>query len=145
MDRSVTFRPMFDGERSLTKMPCESPLVTGLYAVAMIIVGMLIAAAALVHLVINKPIGAYLRWSLIGYTAMLGIFAVGGVVQMMNTDQDFARAEFVGYLLTAPLFPLGAWWWARNDTSRAASGIVLVIGLVTPVLIVRIQQVWAGV
>lgn len=119
--------------------------MTGPYAVATIVVGLLIAAAALVHLIINKPVAAYLRWSLIAYTAMLIIFAVGGIVQMIGTDQEFARAEFVGYLLLTPMFPLGAWWWARNDTSRAAAGVILVIALVTPVLVVRIQQVWAGV
>jgi positive regulator of sigma E activity len=119
--------------------------VTGIYAAAMIMVGLLIAAAALVHLVINKPVGAYLRWSLLAYSAMLVVFAIGGIVQMLGTDRAFARAEFVGYLLTAVLFPVGAWWWSRNDRSRAGSAVVLVVALVTPVLIVRIQQVWAGV
>jgi len=111
----------------------------------MIVVGLLIATGALVHLIINRPVGAYLRWALLAYTAMLIVFAIGGIVQMVGTDQDFARAEFVGYLLTTALFPIGAWWWSRNDSSRAGSGVVLVVALVTSVLIVRIQQVWAGV
>jgi hypothetical protein len=64
---------------------------------------------------------------------------------MLTSDRDFARLEFVGYLLLSPTIPVGAWWWVRGDTSRAASAILLVVALVMPVLVVRIQQVWAGV
>ena len=93
----------------------------------------------------NKPVGRALQYGVLILTGMFVILAIGGIVQMFGTDRDFARAEFVGYLLLSPLIPLGAWWWSKNDKSRAGSGVVLVIGLVMPVLVVRIQQVWAGV
>lgn len=78
-------------------------------------------------------------------TALFVILAIGGIAQMLGTDREFARAEFVGYLLLSPMIPLGAWWWSRNDETRAGSAVVLVVGLVMPVLVVRFQQVWAGV
>ena len=60
-------------------------------------------------------------------------------------DKELARAEFVGYLLLSPLIPVGGWWWAKNDETRWGAGVLLVVGLVMPVLVIRIQQVWAGV
>ena len=119
--------------------------MTGLFANATIVVGLLIAGWAAVLLIMNRPVGRFLQGTVLVLTAMFVVLAMGGIVQMIGTDRDFARAEFVGYLLLSPLIPLGAWWWSRNDKSRAGSGVVLVIGLVMPVLVVRIKQVWAGV
>jgi hypothetical protein len=119
--------------------------VTGPFSTATIIAGLLIAAWAAVLLVTNRPVGRALQYAVLALTGMFVILAIGGVVQMFGTDRDFARAEFVGYLLLSPMIPLGAWWWSKNDKTRAGSGVVLVIGLVMPVLVVRIQQVWAGV
>ena len=114
-------------------------------ALTAIIVGLLIAGWAAVLLVMNRPVGRYLRIGVLVLSAMFVVLAIGGIAQMIGTDRDFARAEFVGYLILSPLIPLGAWWWSRNDTSRAGSGALLIVGLVMPVLVVRIQQVWAGV
>ena len=119
--------------------------MTGAFSTATIVVGLAIAAWAAVLLIRKRPVGRALQIAELVLTAMFVILAIGGIVQMLGTDKDFARAEFVGYLLLSPLIPLGAWWWSKNDTSRAGSGVVLVVGLVMPVLVVRIQQVWAGV
>ena len=119
--------------------------MTGPFAMATIVFGLLIAGWAAVLLVMNRPVGRYLQMGVLLLSAMFVVLAVGGIVQMMGTDRDFARAEFVGYLILSPLIPLGAWWWSRNDASRAGSGALLIVGLVMPVLVVRIQQVWAGV
>ena len=86
-----------------------------------------------------------LQIATLGLAAMFVVLAVGGIVQMMGTDKDLARAEFVGYLLLSPLIPVGGWWWAKNDETRWGAGVLMVVGLVMPVLVVRIQQVWAGV
>lgn len=119
--------------------------MTGLFATLIIVVSLVIAAWAAIHLLINRPISRYLRASLLVLTALFVIFAIGGIVQMALSDRDFARLEFVGYLLLSPLIPVGAWLWVRGDTSRAGSAILLIVALVMSVLVVRIQQVWAGV
>jgi len=119
--------------------------VTGPFATATIIVGLLVAVWALVYLVMNKRVDRYLQVATLGLAAMFVILAVGGIVQMMGTDKNLARAEFVGYLLLSPLIPVGGWWWAKNDETRWGAGVLLVVGLVMPVLVIRIQQVWAGV
>ena len=118
--------------------------MTGLLATAMTAVSLVIAAWALVHLVIGRPMSRALHASQLVLVGLFVVFAIGGIVQMLGTDRDFARLEFVGYLVLSPLIPLGSWWWTKGDTTRIGSAIVLVVGLVMPVLVLRIQQVWAG-
>lgn len=119
--------------------------MTGVFATLIIVVSLAVAVWSAVHLLINRPISRHLRASLLALTALFIVFALGGIIQMAVSDRDFARLEFVGYLVLSPLIPLGAWWWVRGDTTRAGSAILLVIALVMPVLVIRIQQVWAGV
>lgn len=119
--------------------------MTGLFANATIAVGLLIALWSAAYLIMNRPVDRFLQAAELLLVGMFVVLAVGGMAQMLGTDREFARAEFVGYLVLSPLIPLGAWWWSKNDKSRAGSGVVLVVGLVMPVLVVRIQQVWAGV
>lgn len=119
--------------------------MTGTFATVIIVASLVIALWAAIHLIINRPINRYLRSSMVVLAALFIVFAIGGIVQMMGSTRDFARAEFVGYLVLSPLIPLGAWWWVRGDSSRAGSAVLLVVALVMPVLVIRIQQVWAGV
>lgn len=119
--------------------------MTGTFATIIIVASLVIAVWAAVHLIINRPISRYLRTSMVALAALFIVFAIGGIAQMTASDRDFARLEFVGYLVLSPLIPLGAWWWVRGDTSRAGSAILLVVALVMSVLVIRIQQVWAGV
>lgn len=119
--------------------------MTGFFATATIVVSLVIAAWAFVHLVIARPMSRWLHASQLVLAAMFLVLAVGGIVQMLGSDREFARLEFVGYLLLSPLIPIGSWWWTRGDTTRIGSAIVMVVGLVMPVLVIRIQQIWAGV
>jgi membrane-associated phospholipid phosphatase len=118
--------------------------VTGAFANATIIVSLVVAAWALVHLLIGRPMSRWLHASQLVIAAMFVVLAAGGIVQMLGTDRDFARIEFVGYLVISPIIPIGSWLWTRGDRTRIGSAIVMVVGLVMPVLVLRIQQVWAG-
>ena len=118
--------------------------MTGLFANATIAVGLIIAIWALIHLVIGRPMSRALQTSQLVLAAMFVVFAIGGIVQMLGTDREFARLEFVGYLILSPLIPIGSWWWTRGDQTRIGSAIVMIVALVMPVLVLRIQQVWAG-
>lgn len=119
--------------------------MTGAFANAITIVSLVMAAWAFVHVLIARPMSRWLRSSQLVIAAMFVVLAVGGVVQMLGTDRDFARIEFVGYLVLSPIIPIGSWVWTRGDTTRIGSAIVMVVGLVMPILVFRIQQVWAGV
>jgi hypothetical protein len=51
---------------------------------------------------------------------------------------------FVGYLLTAVLLlPVGT-FWAIGERSRWGNGVLAVTGAVVSVLVLRLQQIWAG-
>lgn len=118
--------------------------MTGPYATTLIIASLVLCAWMVILVIANRPPGraaliaaALLELLLIG-------FLVGGIVQMLGTDRDFARWEFVLYLLAcAAVVPLAA-WWVRDERSRAAAGVLAVVYLVLPVMVVRVQQVWAG-
>jgi hypothetical protein len=118
--------------------------MTGLFATITIVVSLAMAAWALFHLVLNRPMSRALHSSQLVIAALFIVLAIGGIVQMIGSDRDFARAEFVGYLVLSPVIPIGSWWWTRGDRTRIGSAIIVVVGLVMPVLVARIQQVWSG-
>jgi hypothetical protein len=63
---------------------------------------------------------------------------------VLHEPRDFAKVEFVLYLLAlVALIPV-ALWWMRGEVSRGASAVLLVVMLVVPFLVVRAQQIWAG-
>lgn len=118
--------------------------MTGPFATAIIVVSLLLAAWAVVLVIVNRPPGRAL-WVALGLLEVLLLaFLIGGIVQMVGSDRAFARLEFVLYLLgCAAVVPL-AGWWVKDERSRAAAGVLAVVLLVLPVMIVRVQQVWAG-
>ena len=118
--------------------------MTGLFATIIIVASLAMAAWALIHLVLNRPMSRALHSSQLVIAALFIVLALGGIVQMIGSDRDFARAEFVGYLIVSPVIPIGSWWWTRGDRTRIGSAIIVVVGLVMPVLVARIQQVWTG-
>lgn len=118
--------------------------MTGLFADALMGAGLLVAAWSLVQLIANRPIGRSLRIAVLVLEALVVLFALGGLVQMVTADHDFTRIEFAGYLIGMCLIPIGALWWTRTDATRAGTAVLLVIGLVTSILVLRVQAVWAG-
>ena len=118
--------------------------MTGPFATAIIVVSLVLALWSVVLVIVNKPPHAPLIGAAALLELLLVVFAVGGIVQMVGTDRDFARAEFVGYLLACVAVVPGAVWWMKDEKSRAASGVLAVIFLVVPILILRVQQVWTG-
>lgn len=118
--------------------------VTGPYANAIIIVSLVLAVAAFVLAVLNRSKSIALLVGAAILEALLVGFFVGGIAQMIGTTHDFARAEFVGYLLACiAVVPLAV-WWAWGEATRAGLVVLGVAFLVLPILVVRVQQVWAG-
>jgi DNA-binding LytR/AlgR family response regulator len=118
--------------------------VTGPYATATTVVALLFAATALILAAANRHPGVPLLAAGALLEALLVVFAIGGVVQMIGSGHDFARAEFVGYLLGCVAIPPMAFIWAWGEKSRAGAFVVALAFLITPVMILRVQQVWAG-
>lgn len=69
---------------------------------------------------------------------------VGGVVALVRTDRDVDGATFVGYLVAVVLVLPFAVSWAASERSRWGTGVLLIGCLTVAVLVLRLQQIWAG-
>ncbi len=118
--------------------------MTGPYAAAIMIVALALAAWTFVLVAANRrpnlPLlgaGAVLEVLLVG-------FLIGGIVQMVGSHHEFAHAEFVGYLLACVVIPPAGVIWGLGERSRAGTAVIAVAFLIMPVMVLRVQQVWAG-
>lgn len=118
--------------------------MTGWFATTIIVWSLLLAGWALVLVIAGKAPGWGLFLAIGLLEVLLVVLLVGGLVQMGQEERDFARAEFVGYLIGIAAIPPIAMWWVKDESTRFASGVLLIVLLVVPFLVVRIQQVWAG-
>jgi hypothetical protein len=105
---------------------------------------LVLAAAALVYVALDRLTD---RWLL----ALVGVLFVGlvgqlvvGVVQLVRTDNDVSGPTFVGYLLGLVVVLPVSTWWARGEPSRAGTAVFIVAGLVIPVLLLRLDQIWTA-
>lgn len=113
-------------------------------AVVLVCLALISAVEAIVLTARNRRID----WPLmIGLAALeLGLLAqlVIGIVQLTSTDGDVSGPTFAGYLIAAVLvLPIGV-LWALAESSRWGAGVLAVACLVVPVLVLRLDQVWAG-
>lgn len=118
--------------------------MTGLLATIAVVLSLVLACWAAVLLVLNRPPGRPL-WVALGVLELVLLaFLVWGVVSMVTRTTDFARLEFVLYLLGLIAVVPVAGWWVREERSRAAAAVIVVALLVVPIMVVRVQQVWSG-
>ncbi len=118
--------------------------MTGPYAVAIMIVALVLAAWAFGLVLANRPPGAPLLVGGAVLELLLIGFLIGGIVQMVGSHREFARIEFVGYLLASVAIPPAVALWAWGERTRAGTAVLAVGFLVMPVMVLRVQQVWAG-
>jgi hypothetical protein len=119
-------------------------------ATALTVVALAAAAWALVLAVLDHPITLRTKptLGLAGVVVLLEagllVQAVIGVVAMLGSDRELDRATFVGYLVgVAVVLPLGA-VWSLAERSRWGAGVLTVTCLSVPVMILRLNQLWAG-
>jgi hypothetical protein len=112
---------------------------------SLIVVSLLFAAVAAVHVARDRPTGVVLL--AMAAVLELGLIAqaVIGIGQLVSGDRDVNGAVFVGYLLAAALFLPLATLWALGERSRGGTAVLVVVGVVLPVLVIRIQQVWTPI
>ncbi|MSO28125.1 MAG: hypothetical protein EXQ60_08755 [Candidatus Nanopelagicales bacterium] len=118
--------------------------MTGWYATTIIVMSLVLVAWTCILFLTRRAPDLVLAFGGVLLELLLLGFVIGGIVQMVGSDRDFARAEFVGYLITCLAILPAAFLWARGEKSRAGLAVVAVVFLVLPILILRVQQVWAG-
>jgi hypothetical protein len=119
-------------------------------ATALTVVALVAAAWSLGLAVLDSPITLrtkptlWLAAVVLLLEAGLLVQAVAGVVAMLGADRELDRATFVGYLIgAAVVLPLGA-VWSVAERSRWGAGVLTVTCLSVPVMILRLNQLWAG-
>ncbi|GAB3274767.1 hypothetical protein GCM10027449_13420 [Sinomonas notoginsengisoli] len=75
---------------------------------------------------------------LIVYGVAAGIRQGGGEVLRGETW------EFWGYLATALIIPVAAFWWAIADRTRWSNAVLAAVPLTIFVMLFRMEQIWNG-
>jgi hypothetical protein len=112
---------------------------------ALIVLSLLLVVAAVVYVALDRPTGRLLLGGLALLELGLLVQAVVGIVQLARDESPGVNGPvFVGYLLGTLLFVPAAAWWALGERSRAGTAALIVVGLVVPVMILRLQQIWTA-
>ena len=127
--------------RDLSPHMMPSMLMDG---ISIFLTVLVLAVWALTLVVRGRTPDRVLLVGIAGLELLLVVLLIGGLVQMVQTDHDFAKGTFVGYLAACVAIPPIAVLWSSEEPSRSGTAVLLVVLLVLPVMILRIQQVWAG-
>ncbi len=118
--------------------------MTGAYATSIIVVSVVLGVWALVLVAMNRLPGKAILAGAAVLEALLVGFLVGGIVQMGDAGADLPKAEFVGYLISCVVVLPLAVAWGLTERTRSGTAVLAVGFLLIPILILRVQQVWAG-
>jgi hypothetical protein len=73
------------------------------------------------------------------------VYLVAGIIRQAGGDPVVGEVwEFWGYLLTALLIPVGAFWWAILERSRWSNLVLGAVGATIFVMLFRMEQIWHG-
>lgn len=110
---------------------------------AVIVASLVVAVGSLLYVVPDRRPDRWLVAAVGVVQVLLVAQLVIGVVQVVEgVPEGVSTATFLGYLIGLVIaLPAGV-WWARGEPSRAGTGVLLVVLVVVPVLVVRLQQIW---
>ena len=73
-------------------------------------------------------------------------YAVGAVIRQVTGEPVLGEAwEFWGYLITALLVPVVAFWWSILEKTRWSNYVLAAAGVTVFVMLFRMEQIWDGV
>jgi len=76
-------------------------------------------------------------------TELLVLVLVGAIVVLLvSGGRPADLATFLGYLVIVPLTMPAATFWALVERTRWGSAVIVLAGVVLPVLVLRLHQVW---
>jgi hypothetical protein len=116
-----------------------------LFATVLTLAAVAGAVWSFVLLLLKRPVGLVVLLGFLGVVELgLLVQAVLGLVALAGDHRHIESVTFVCYLIGSLLILPAAAWWARTEKSRWGVGVLLVACLVVPVMILRMNQVWAG-
>lgn len=73
------------------------------------------------------------------------VYGVAGIIRQASGEAVAGESwEFWGYLITALLVPVAAFWWSIMDRSRWSNLVLAAAGITVFVMLVRMEQIWDG-
>lgn len=127
---------------SMTSAAAAGSPVDGWLATLAIVLSLAVAVWALVAAVRQRPPDRIQFAGLAVVELALLALTVVALVALGGGDRPGEPGAFFGYLVTLVCLPPLAWVLARMEPTRWGSAIVCAICLVTPVVVVRLQQTW---
>lgn len=116
----------------------------GWLATAIIVASLAAAVWGVVLTVRNRPVGLWLVCLLGAVEVLLLVNAVAGFVNLASTERMVAGWEFGGYLVGALLVLPAGTAWSLAERDRWGAGVLVVACFAVPVMVVRMNQIWAG-
>ncbi|MEQ7006393.1 hypothetical protein ABN028_09325 [Actinopolymorpha sp. B17G11] len=117
----------------------------GVLVTVLVVLGLVFSVGSLLTGLFNRIPGIVL----VGGAALLELALIGqliaAVVLMLGGERPAEFATFLAYLVVSVLVLPIAVLWAASERNRWSGVVLGVGGLVVVVLVVRLQQVWAGV
>ncbi|MFD6566758.1 hypothetical protein [Micromonospora profundi] len=126
----------------MTSAAAASSPVDGIVATVSIVLSLLVAVWALVVAIRQRPPDRVQFAGLALLELALVVLGVLALVAIGGGDRPGEPGAFFGYLVTLVCLPPLAWVLARMEPTRWGSAIVCAVCLVTPVVVVRLQQTW---
>ncbi|WP_026549878.1 hypothetical protein [Arthrobacter sp. Br18] len=115
-------------------------LITG--AVVCLLSAVLCIGAA----ILRQPPNDITILSVAAVELFLLAYGGSGAVRQFAGEPVLGEAwEFWGYLLTALIVPVGAFWWSILERSRWSNLVLGAVGPTIFVMLVRMEQIWDGV
>jgi hypothetical protein len=116
--------------------------VNGVVPTTIIVAGLALAAYALLTTVRNRRMGYSLLVAL-GVLEILLLVEDGLIVaRLVDGGRPASLPTLIGYLIAMPIVPVAAAFWGLLERSRWGAAVVAVAGLVAPVLMVRLHEIW---
>ncbi|NLU76837.1 hypothetical protein HCA58_00205 [Micromonospora sp. HNM0581] len=116
--------------------------VDGTLAGAVIVLSLLVAGWALVVALRHRPPDRIQLIGLAGLELLLLGLVLVTAVALAGGERPGEPGTFFGYLVTLVCLPPLAVVLARMEPTRWGSAIVCAVCLVTPVVVIRLQQTW---
>ncbi|WFE42774.1 hypothetical protein [Micromonospora sp. WMMD998] len=126
----------------MTSAAAAGSPVDGFLATLAIVLSLAVAVWALVAAVRQRPPDRVQFAGLAVVELALLALTVVALVALGGGDRPGEPGAFFGYLVTLVCLPPLAWVLARMEPTRWGSAIVCAVCLVTPVVVVRLQQTW---
>jgi len=126
-----------------------APLLVSTWPVASVqtVVTVLALALAVVTGVLALLDRKLPRWVLVLVALLevaLLVMLVQCVVAWVGGNGPADPVVFLAYLVVVLVAAPGTVWWGAAEPGRWGTGVVCIAGLLIPVLVVRLQQVWTG-